>query len=199
MKKINKRFPGNKWVKRICLFFFCWLLIHIIIITADGLHDYKGKADVAIILGNRVYADGSLSSWLKGRVDKALELYKQGRVKKIYASGGIGSKEDGGQAEGDAMKAYLIAQGIPPADVIADNGGQNTYLTAKDFLQWNESYHYSSVIIVSQFFHISRSKYILRKLGFKNVFNASSVVYSWRDIPGTLREVPAFYKYMLMY
>jgi vancomycin permeability regulator SanA len=199
MLKRSKQFLKNKWLRRTFFFFLIWLLIHISFITVDGLRDDKGKADVAIILGNRVYADGSLSSWLKGRVDKALELYKKGRVRKIYASGGIGSKEDGGQPEGDAMKVYLIKEGMPAEDITADNGGQNTWLTAKDFIHWNESHHYSSAIIVSQFFHITRSKYIFRKLGFKNVFNVSSDVYSWRDIPGTLREVPAFYKYVLVY
>ena len=199
MLKRIKRLLQKKWLKRTALFFFCWILVHSIYITIDGLNDYKGKADVAIVLGNRVFADGSLSSWLKGRVDKALQLYRQGRVKKIYASGGVNTKEEGDNAEGDAMKAYLVKQGVPAEDVIADNYGQNTYLTVKDFMQWNESRHYTSAIIVSQFYHITRSKYILRKQGFKNVFNASSDVYSFKDILGTLREVPAFYKYLIFY
>ncbi len=199
MLKRNKNLLQKKWLRRTALFFFCWVLVHTTYITIDGLNDYKGKADVAVVLGNRVFPDGSLSSWLKGRVDKALQLYRQGRVQKIYVSGGVNTKEEGDNAEGDAMKAYLVKQGVPETDVIADNNGQNTYLTAKDFMQWNESRHYTSVIVVSQFYHITRSKYILRKQGFKNVFNASSDVYSWKDVIGTLREVPAFYKYMLFY
>lgn len=195
----TRRFHSKKWIKRTIWLAICWLLVHVIYITADGFHDYKGTADVAIILGNRVYADGSLSSWLQGRVDKALELYKHKKVKKIYASGGISTKEDGGQAEGDAMKAYLVKQGVPEADVIADNHGQNTYLTAKDFMEWNSTQHFTSVIIVSQFYHITRSKYILRKQGMKNVSSVSSDVYSWKDIMGTIREIPAFYKYAILY
>lgn len=190
----------NKWLRGIAGFFILWVTIHIIYITIDGLHDYKGKADVAVILGNTVYEDHSLSPWLKGRVDKALELYRQGRVKKIYASGGQRSIESGsGYPEGDGMKEYLVAQGVPGQDVISDNYGQNTYLTAKDFLEWNKDKGYTSVIVVSQFYHITRTKYIFRKLGYKNVYNASSTVYSWKDILGTLREVPALYKYMMVY
>jgi vancomycin permeability regulator SanA len=173
--------------------------VHITWITVDGMRDNCTTADVAIILGNRVYADSSLSFWLQGRVDKALELYRQGKVKKIFASGGISTHEDGGCPEGDAMKKYLVEHGVPASDVIPDNYGQNTYLTAKDFIEWNKPYHYSSAIVVSQFYHITRSKYILRKLGFKNVQSASSTVYSWDDIMSTLREVPAFYKYALVY
>ena len=176
-----------------------WVSAHVIYISIDGLRNYNGTADVAVILGNRVFADGSLSSWLKGRTDKALELYKEKKVKKIYASGGISRNDDGDYPEGTAMKEYLVKHGVPPNDVVADNAGQNTFLTAKDFRSWNAQQKYQSVIVVSQFFHITRTKYIFEKLGIQNVHSASSEVYSWRDIPGTLREVPAFYKYLIMY
>jgi vancomycin permeability regulator SanA len=194
-----KRPVTYKWVKRITLFLLFWVLIHVVYITIDGLSNYKGNADVAIILGNTVFKNDSLSPWLQGRVDAALVLYKEGKVKKIYASGGISKDIDGNYPEGNAMKKYLLQHGVPDADVIADNDGQNTFLTARDFIAWNETHQYRSAIVVSQFYHVTRSKYILRKLGFKNVYGASSVKYQWNDIVGTLREVPAFYKYMLVY
>jgi len=198
LRKI-KKFINRKWVKRVAGLLLLWVLVHVIYITTDGLNDYNGKADVAIILGNHVNADGSLSPWLQGRVDKALALYKNGRVKKIYASGGINVTPGDTYPEGDAMKNYLLQHGVPAADIAADNGGNNTYLTAKDFIAWNADQHYTSAIVVSQFYHITRSKYILRKLGFKNVYNAASTRYTIKDVEGTLREVPAFYKYLLVY
>jgi vancomycin permeability regulator SanA len=199
MLQKTKRFFTGKWIKRVAGLLLVWIIIHIIYITVDGFNNYSGKADVAIILGNTVYANGSLSARLQGRVDKALALYKEGKVKKIFASGGIGAKENGRYPEGDAMKNYLLQHGVPETAIIADNSGQNTFLTAKDFIAWNETQHYSSAIIVSQFYHITRSKYIFRKLGFKNVYNASSEYYSFKDIVGVLREVPAFYKYVFVY
>src|SRR6476660_3175111 len=126
-----------------------WVSAHVIYISIDGLRNYNGTADVAVILGNRVFADGSLSSWLKGRTDKALELYKEKKVKKIYASGGISRNDDGDYPEGTAMKEYLVKHGVPPNDVVADNAGQNTFLTAKDFRSWNAQQKYQSVIVVS--------------------------------------------------
>lgn len=189
----------KRWWARILFLLFAWILIHVVFITVDGLHDNYTQADVAIILGNRVCEDGSLSTWLQGRVDKALQLYKEGKVKMIFASGGTSTKENGGHPEGDAMKQYLVAQGVPDSAVVSDNYGQNTYLTAKNFIAWNKDHHFSSVIVVSQFYHITRTQYILKKLGFKNVTHASSDRYEWKDIIGTLREVPAFYKYLLVY
>jgi len=197
----TKRFTSHRfrWIKRLLLFVSAWILIHSAYITYDGLHVFKGKADVAVVLGNRVFADGSLSSWLRGRVDKALELYKEGRVKKIFVSGGISRKEDGGYPEGDAMRDYLIRNGVPATDIITDNAGINTYYTAKNFIDWNHDQHYSSVVVVSQFFHITRTKYIFKKLGYQKLYSASSDVYSINDLVGLLREVPAFYKYLLLY
>jgi vancomycin permeability regulator SanA len=199
MQQQDKNTGAATWLKRIAGLLLCWLLLHVVYICADGFNDYKGKADVAIILGNHVFADGHLSTWLQGRVDKALLLYRQGRVKKIYASGGFSENKDGNYPEGDAMKAYLVAHGVPTGDVIADNEGRNTFLTSRDYIAWNKDYHYSSVIMVSQFYHITRSKYIMRKLGVDAVYNAASDHYEWKDIAGTLREVPAFYKYVLVY
>lgn len=199
MQLKNNSFLKKKWPKRVLLVLFVWMLIHATIISYDGLQDKIGKADVAVVLGNSVLEDGSLSSWLQGRVDKALDLYQKGLVKKIFVSGGLTKPEDGGWPEGDAMKAYLLKKGLPEKDIIADNKGQNTYLTAKDFIEWNRDQHYQSVIIVSQFYHITRTKYIFRKLGFTQVYQAASDEYSWRDIISTIREVPAFYKYMLLY
>jgi vancomycin permeability regulator SanA len=193
-------FARYKWMTRIALLLLLWLSIHVAYISIDGLRDRADKADVAIILGNAVHPDGTLSPWLQGRVDAALKLYREGRVKKIFASGGIAMDgTEGNYPEGDAMKKYLVEHGVPAADVIVDNYGRNTYLTAKNFIEWNRAYHYNSAIVVSQFYHITRSKYILRKLGFANVGNAASRDFAWADVTSTLREVPAFYKYMLVY
>ena len=190
--KILKLFKIAFWIG------VTWFFLHAIFITIDGLNDSNGSGDVAIVLGNRVFSDGTLASWTQGRVDKALELYQQGKVRKIFVSGGLGVEDH--YPEGKAMKEYLLRKGVPDSVVISDNGGLNTYLTAKDFLAWDSKHEYDTVIIVSQFYHITRSRYILRHLGYKGeIESASSEVYKWQDILGTAREVPAFYKYLLVY
>jgi uncharacterized SAM-binding protein YcdF (DUF218 family) len=40
--------------------------------------------------------------------------------------------------------------------------------------EWNKTNQCESVIVVTQFYHVTRSKYIFRKLGIKNVHNVSS-------------------------
>ena len=175
-----------------------WLVIHLAFISIDGLRDYKGTADVAVVLGNRVDADSSLSPVLQGRVDRALLLYREGRVHKIMVSGGKGMKA-AKVPEGMAMRRYLMQKGVPAADVIEDNDGENTYLTAKDLRTVADSLHCTSVIVVSSFYHITRCKYIFHKLDIRNVHSASSDVFYANDLVGLLREFPALYKYMLWY
>src|SRR6185437_1973570 len=176
-----------------------WLLVHIVYITIDGLWGYSGSADMAVVLGNRVDADGSLSPVLKGRVDEALTLYRQGRVARIMVSGGRGIKA-GHYPEGLAMKQYLVAQGVPADKIVEDNDGENTYLTAKDFLPVADSLQVHSIIAVSSFYHLTRTKYIIRKVGYRGVVHSdASQEFFWANLVGMLRDSVAFYKYLIVY
>ena len=97
------------------------------------------------------------------------------------------------------MKSWLIKKGIPPGDIISDNEGRNTYFTAKDFISLNDSCQFSSAMIVSSFYHVTRCKYIFRKLGFRNVRSSASTRYFINDAFGMAREFLAFYEYLLLY
>lgn len=195
---MNSKRRKLRVIRLVAILVFSWLIIHLVYTTCDGVFEYKGHADVAVVLGNRVNADSSLSPVLQGRVDKALLLYRQGRVQRIMVSGGMG-KTGGNVPEGMAMKRYLVERGVPPAVIIEDNDGENTYLTGRNFLAVNDSLHFSSAIVVSTFYHITRCKYIFRKLGYAHVHGASSDVFYANDLVGLLREFPALYKYMLYY
>jgi vancomycin permeability regulator SanA len=190
------KIPFSRKTSIVLLCLAVWFLLHVIYISWDGLRSYKGNADVAIVLGNPVGADSSLSPWLQGRVDQACQLYKSDRIKKIFVSGGPG---DYGVAEGDAMKSYLLRKNIPDSSIIADNKGKNTFYTAKDFIALNDSCHFRSAIVVSSFYHVSRAKYILKKLGFSEVYSVSSSRYFLQDAYGIFREFFAFYEYLLLY
>ena len=165
-------------------------------ITIDGFTDDLIEADAALILGNTVNADGSLSIRLRGRVERGLELYQDGLVRKIVVSGGLGKE---GHLEGDAMAAWLVAQGVPAADIIVDNEGSNTAATARNLVALREQHGLDSVIVVSQFFHLTRCRLALERVGIGKIGTAHSKVYEWRDVYVTLREVAAYGKYFVAY
>ncbi|KXH78693.1 YdcF family protein [Chryseobacterium kwangjuense] len=63
-----------------------WFVIHSVYIIADGLRDQKRAADLAVVFGNTVNKDGTLSPRLKARLDKSIELYRNHKAKKIMVA-----------------------------------------------------------------------------------------------------------------
>lgn len=180
-------------VSGVLALFLLPLLFAISAIVLDGFTDDLFKADAALVLGNSVFPDGSLSPRLRGRVERGQELYESGLVSKIVVSGGFGKE---GHYEGTAMAAWLVAHGVPEQDVVIDNEGINTAASAKNFAKLSDAHGFESVIVVSQFFHISRCRLALKQAGVEQIGTAHSRVYAGRDVYATLREVVAYGKYL---
>ena len=168
-----------------------WFLLHSVFITIDGLHDSHQKADVAIVLGNKVNEDGTLSPRLKARLDKSLELFNQKRVQAIIVSGGLGKE---GFWEGEKMKEYLLKNQIPNEKIIVDNFGNDTEKTVENSIKIMNRMDFKSAISVSQYFHQTRTKKLFKKNGFENIESASPKYFELRDFYSIFREFFAFYK-----
>ena len=177
-------------IKILVAAFLLWLSGHLIYTTVDGLTDEKKHADLAVILGNKVNEDGTLSERLEKRLECGLNLYRNGRVKKILVSGGLGKE---GFYEGDKMKDYLIKNGVPDSVIIVDNAGNNTIATVDNTLKLKDSLNFQSLIVVSQYFHLTRTKMLFRKRHFENVSSVSPAYFELRDIYSLLREFGAYY------
>ncbi|PKP02974.1 MAG: YdcF family protein [Bacteroidetes bacterium HGW-Bacteroidetes-6] len=179
-------------LKHIIRLLLLWFLIHETIIIVDGLRDEKVNCEAAIIFGTTVNADGTLSTRLQARLDAGIELYNNKVVRKLFVSGGLGKE---GFDEGTKMAEYLVSKGVSESDIIVDNNGNNTRETAENFVkQFPEC---ESVIVVSQYFHISRAKLALRKVGVKNVYGVHAPIFEWRDLFSLGREFFAYYKYLI--
>jgi vancomycin permeability regulator SanA len=161
------------------------------VIIYDGLTDEIVASDVAVILGNKVNEDGSLSPRLKARLDKGLELYQDSIVKTLFVSGGIGKEN---QPEGTRMAEYLIAKGVMKDAVVIDDFGNNTRYTVENVR--NRLTNQRSIIVVTQYHHITRSKLAFKQGGFNEVYGAHAEYFEWRDFYSCFREFFAFYKYL---
>ncbi|MBP7252654.1 MAG: YdcF family protein [Alphaproteobacteria bacterium] len=171
-----------------------WLTLEICVITAIGLADTARTSDVAIVLGSKVNPDGSLSPRLQARLDRALALYQQKLVAHLIVSGGYGKE---GHDEALVMKQYLLRQGIPEMALIADQHGDNTEATALNSMAIMQQHGWKSAIVVTQYFHIARSVWALRRVGIENVTSAHANYFETRDIYATLREAVACIAYLL--
>ena len=167
-----------------------WFTSHTAYVIIDGLSDEGKSADVAVILGNKVNEDGTLSIRLQQRLKCSLKLYQSGRTKKLIVSGGLGKE---GFWEGDKMKAYLIKHGVPDSVIIVDNHGDNTLATVKNTLKIKDSLEYKSLLVVSQYFHVTRTKMLFRKHHFVAVSSVSPSYFEVRDVYALPREFVAYY------
>ncbi len=170
-----------------------WFFIHCGYLLVDGFKSPAGKSDAAVVLGNKVEPNGQPSPRLKARLDAALELFQQGKTSNIIVSGGHGKE---GFYEADKMKEYLVEQGVPDSVIIVDNKGDNTLKTAINTQAICKAKGYKSVTVVSQWFHITRTKQMLKGLGLL-VDSAAPDYFEWRDFYAVTREFVAFYAYLL--
>ncbi|NLI91002.1 MAG: YdcF family protein [Peptococcaceae bacterium] len=185
----------KKFSKGLILVLAIWFCIHTIVIVIDGLHDQLEKSDVAIVLGNKVESDGQPSKRLQSRLDKAVELYNQKYYSNLIVSGGFGKE---GYDEAKVMKEYLIINGIPSDSIITDSMGENTQMTAENSKLIMDSKNLETAMVITQYYHITRCKLILHKVGIKNVCSAHADIFELRDIYSLLREFFAYYQYVLI-
>ncbi|MCE2996430.1 MAG: YdcF family protein [Cyclobacteriaceae bacterium] len=180
----------KNFIKVVILTMVVWVTGHVIYTLVDGLTDENKKADIAVVLGNTVNPDGTLSTRLQKRLECSLHLFQAGRVKKILVSGGLGKE---GFYEGDKMKEYLLQKGVPDSLIVVDNHGDKTLATVINTLQMQEQLGFKSLIVVSQYFHVTRTKMLFRKNNFTEVSSACPDYFEFRDVYSIIREFVAYY------
>lgn len=164
------------------------------VLVIDGLTDDIGQTDVGIVLGSKVELTGQPSPRLAARLDRAAELYRQGRFATVIVSGGTGVE---GFDEARVMKDWLVAHGVPAKAILLDSQGVNTWATAVNSAALMRSHGFASATVVTQYFHIPRTRLALRRQGIAEVRTAHARIFELRDLYSTVREVIGFGPYLL--
>ncbi len=173
---------------------FATILLASAVLVSQGIRDEIHEADVAVVLGNTVNPDGTPSRRLAARLDRALELYHRGMFKHVIVSGGLGRE---GFDEAVVMKDYLTKRGVPLDKIIVDSLGLTTAATAQNTATIAKTHHWSSVLVVSQYFHIPRCRLALSQAGVKPVYSAHAHYFELRDIYSIPREVIGYATYLV--
>ncbi len=148
----------------------------------------RTAADVAVVFGNALDEDGQPKPVLTARLQAALGCYQAGQCRNVLVSGGI----DGpGLDEAAAMNAWLLARGVPAANVFVDNEGDNTLLTVRHTVEKMRQRHWGSVVVITQFYHQPRVMLTFGQSGIEDVTGLYPHTFLWRDIYSSWREVPA--------
>ena len=162
------------------VFLFCFVQYFII---KEYINDRKAvnenkKVDYVIILGARVKGEKPAKSLME-RIKAATEYLKENPEVKVIATGGKGKNE--GIAEGVAIKRELLKNGISEDRIILEDKSKNTVENFRFSLEKirnsengknknseNNGNRKIKVLIVTNDYHIFRSKNIARKVGFDN-------------------------------
>lgn len=133
--------------------------------------DELPEVKVAIVPGTIKYlSSGYVNRYFSYRIDAAVQLYEEGKVKHFIISGDNSRKD---YNEPQDMKESLLEKGIPAEIITLDYAGFDTYdsmIRAKEVFGQNE------FIVVSQEFQNERAVYIARSFDIKAYgYNAREV------------------------
>lgn len=173
----------TKWKKRcliwaILLFFFFsnHFLFNQIVRTweVDSIQATASMPhyDIGILLGG--YSNLNLTpsydrhnfSDRANRLTQTLELYYNGKIKKILLSGGSGRLIGHEQSEALEVAAFLMGIGIPEEDIIIEANSRNTYenaLYSSKLIQ--RQYNGASCLLITSAWHMRRAQACFQKVG----------------------------------
>ena len=127
--------------------------------------------DVGIVLGGgMIQIDKKLNRLIfRNNVDRimqAVDLYKEGRIKKILISSAAGTLFERYQNESKLMKPFLVRIGIPAEDILIDTLSDNTRQNAVQCAKiLKKDFPGGKYLLITSAFHLRRANGCFRKVG----------------------------------
>lgn len=178
------------------------MLVGTIIASIIAVRYYPARnKDYMIILGCGLRKDGTPTPLLRGRINTALEFYRQqkaenGKEMMFVASGGQGKNEV--IPEGLSIKQYLMEQGIPEKQILVEDRSTSTYENMKFSKQKIEERgaitKATKIAFATTNYHVFRSGLFARRVKMRALgIGAKTVWYFWpnawvREFVGLLTE-----------
>ncbi|MBT3816945.1 MAG: DUF218 domain-containing protein [Candidatus Magasanikbacteria bacterium] len=116
-------------------------------------------SEVALVFGAGMVDEHEMSQIQRERVEKGIELYKSGVVKKLIMTGDDGAMRG---SEVGAMKKMAIDAGVLAEDISVDPHGYNTYASCTRAV---EEFGLDHALVISHEFHLSRILYMCNTFG----------------------------------
>ena len=181
----------RKWFKRLIiwtfiggLLYFCSFItaIHIV-----GSIDHAENADVIIVLGAGLRRDGRPGWALTRRGQLAAELWKDGIAPNILCTG---AQADGyPRSEAEACRDVVMREGVPESVIWLEDQSRSTEENAINSTQILTNRGLSSVVLVSDSYHMLRGEWIFRDMGLEAYTS---------PVPASRINYPLFYPYSLL-
>jgi uncharacterized SAM-binding protein YcdF (DUF218 family) len=172
-------------------------LATILVLTCVGIVQTASQqelhpADAIVVFGAAEYS-GHPSPVYRARLDHALALFQKGIANIVITTGGSGG--DPRYSEGGVGHDYLMHQGIPEANLIAETQGTDTAESAERVAVIMRANAMHSCTVVSDEYHVFRIRKLLEYEGMK-VYVAprpdSRPRTAWPRAVAVLREAASY-------
>ncbi len=190
------------WVRRMI---FALVVLVPLSILALGVAVYREaraadpqQADAIVVLGAAQF-NGRPSRVFQARLDHALTLYDQGYAPVIVVTGG--KMPGDAYTEAETAELYLIDRGVPASSILSEQEGRDTWQSMQGVADVLEGRGVDSLLIVSDGYHLLRSRLMAEDLGFNVSASAApdSPIRPWsalefsyviREVGGIIALVP---------
>jgi uncharacterized SAM-binding protein YcdF (DUF218 family) len=163
----SRSHPLRRFLGRVFLLLFSialiWTIyvIHEIDVTAH--EDQARPADAIAVFGAAEYR-GRPSPVYHARLDHAVALYQRQIAPLIITLGG-GSDKDAGETEGGVGRDYLLANGVPPSDILAETHSFDTSQQVTRLADIAADRHLQHIVVVSDPTHLFRIQALCEDAG----------------------------------
>lgn len=172
-------------ISSLFFYFVCNLFSTLLHCQRAGRHNPSYDKDFLIILGCGIREDGTLYPLLQGRADRAIRFYREqlektGKKAYFVPSGGQGADEC--MPEGEAIRNYLLTQGIPEEQILPETRSVNTLQNMKFSKEiiLNKAGNADHVAFSTTNFHVFRSGILAAEAGMNaDGMGAKTKWYFW--------------------
>lgn len=143
-----------------------WLIFSVVLVVSIiiyGTQDYARSADVIIVLGAGVKADGTPSQTLLERSLRGAALWDAGVAPRLICTGAVIGASP--RAESDACREVLENAGVPPDAIVIEDRSVNTEENARYTLELMQAKDWQSAVVVSSRYHLLRARWLYWQQG----------------------------------
>lgn len=188
---LTRRSARRSWPRRIARILFVLLAVGwmgsvaavLVFAEHDGAaHGVRrvGQADAIVVLGAAQYA-GRPSPVLRARVDHALALWREKVAPLLVFTGGVGERDTTSEAAVSA--SYAMRRGVPESAMMLEAQGRTTSESITSVAEMLRARQQTSVVLVSDPFHMFRLWILARRHGLKVVTSPTRTSPIWASVP----------------
>ena len=142
----------------------------------------EGQADAIVVLGAAQYS-GRPSPVLRARVDHAVDLWHERVAPLLVLTGGVGDRDTTSEAAVSA--SYAMRHGVPESAILLEPAGRTTSESITSVAQMLDARDQTSVVLVSDPFHMFRLWILARRHGLVVVTSPTRTSPIWASVPAS--------------